>query len=148
MPKALTIKFEDFTDTLAVLGQALGIAEKNAEGGCGLLIEGRGMLHLLVQDADSARHVLEASKITVSEERDVILIISDPWESAVSDLSKFERIGESVYVLRVPRNGSVKITTRIEGKETTDYTRDDPARDAPGCRHTIVAILRWLRLIK
>ena len=144
MPKDLTINLDDPAGSLAVVGEALGVGGKNTEGGFGFLSGGKRVFHLLVQDAHSARRVLEASKIPVSEERDVLVIIADAGEKTITDLSGVETIGPDVYVLKVPDNGSARITTRIQASEKTDDTQDPL-----GCSHIIVGILRRLRrLIK
>jgi len=78
MAKDLTISLEDRPGTLADLGEALGKAGVNIEGICGIGVEGRGITHVLVEDAARARQALEGAGIKVEGE-------SDPL---VSDMSK------------------------------------------------------------
>lgn len=73
MAKDLTISLEDRPGTLADLGEALGKAGVNIEGICGIGVEGRGITHVLVEDASKARQALEAAGIKVEGEADAIV---------------------------------------------------------------------------
>jgi hypothetical protein len=74
MAKNLTIALEDRPGILADLGEALGGAGINIEGFCGYASEGRGTLHLLVEDPAAARGALEGAGFEVQEERDVLVV--------------------------------------------------------------------------
>jgi hypothetical protein len=74
MAKDLTITLEDRPGIVAELGEALGGAGINIEGFCGYASGGQGVVHLLVEDAGSARSALEGAGFTVQEERDVIVV--------------------------------------------------------------------------
>jgi len=74
MAKDLTVMLEDRPGTLADLGEALGKAGVNIEGVCGFPSLGKGVIHFLVDDAAAARRVLEAAKIHVNDERDVLVL--------------------------------------------------------------------------
>ena len=78
----LTVKLEDKPGTLAALGEVLGEADVNIDGICGVPCEGKGLLHILVQDPALTRSVLESSGFTVADERAVLLvnIIDRPGE--------------------------------------------------------------------
>lgn len=58
MAKDLTVVLEDRPGTIAHMGEALGKAGINIDGGCGFPCEGKGVLHILVEDAADARRVL------------------------------------------------------------------------------------------
>lgn len=73
MAKDLTVYLEDRPGTLADLGEALGKAGVNIEGGCGVQDDGRETFHLLFEDATGAREALEGAGIKVQAERDVIV---------------------------------------------------------------------------
>jgi hypothetical protein len=73
MAKDLTVYLEDTPGTLADLGEALGNAGVNIEGGCGVQDDGRETFHLLFEDADAARQALDAAGIKVQAERDVVV---------------------------------------------------------------------------
>jgi hypothetical protein len=74
MAKDLTIVLEDRPGTLADMGEVLGKAGINIEGSCGFTSQGKGIIHILVDDAAAARKALEAAKIHVQEERDVLVL--------------------------------------------------------------------------
>ncbi len=73
MAKDLTVVLENRPGTLADLGEALGGAGINLDAMCGFPCEGRGVIHILVEDAGGARSALEAAGLTVETERDVFL---------------------------------------------------------------------------
>ena len=74
MTKDLTVILVDRPGTLADLGEALGTAGINIEGICGFPCEGKGIIHVLVEDAASARKVLEEADIEVKNERPVLVL--------------------------------------------------------------------------
>lgn len=74
MAKDLTVIMEDRPGTLADMGEALGVAGINIDGVCGLPCEGKGVIHIIVEDAADARRVLEGSGFEVSDEREVLLL--------------------------------------------------------------------------
>ena len=73
MAKDLTVVLEDRPGTLAELGEALGKAGINIDGMCGFPCEGKGVIHVLVEDAQGARQALEAAGLEVQSEREVLL---------------------------------------------------------------------------
>ena len=74
MVKDLTISLEDRPGTMADVGEALGKAGINIEGFVGLAVDGRGLMHLLVEDASGARAALEGAGITVEGEADPLVM--------------------------------------------------------------------------
>jgi hypothetical protein len=74
MTKDLTINLADRPGTLAELGEVMGKAGVNIEGVCGIPGGGTSVVHILVEDVVSARRCLEAAKIQVQAERDVLLV--------------------------------------------------------------------------
>jgi len=74
MVKDIAVLLEDRPGALAKLGEALGKAEINIEGVAGMTVAGRGVIHLLVQEAHKAQRALSANGIDVEGERDVLLI--------------------------------------------------------------------------
>ena len=73
MAKDLTVYLEDRPGTLADLGESLGKAGVNIEGGCGVQDDGKETFHLLFEDAAAARQAIEAAGVKVQGERDVIV---------------------------------------------------------------------------
>jgi hypothetical protein len=74
MPKDLTVMIEDRPGTLADLGEATGKAGVNIDGMCGFPSEGKGVIHVLVEDADATRRALEGAGLEVRDERDVLIL--------------------------------------------------------------------------
>jgi hypothetical protein len=72
--KDLTLVLEDRPGELAKLGEATGAAEINIEGMAGDAREGRGVLHILVEDAGAAREALSGAGIEVQDERDAFVV--------------------------------------------------------------------------
>jgi hypothetical protein len=71
--KDLTVSLEDKPGEGARLGEALGNAGVNIEGMTALVLEGRGIVHLLVEDVGAARAAIEGAGIKVEGETDVIV---------------------------------------------------------------------------
>ena len=74
MATDLTISLEDRPGELARLGEALGAAGVNIDGGCATTAGGTGELHILVEDAAGARRALEAAGIQVTAEREAVVV--------------------------------------------------------------------------
>ena len=74
MAKDLTVVLEDRPGTLADVGEALGKANINIDGLCGFPCEGKGILHILVEDAAVARRALEEIGLEVGDEREVLVL--------------------------------------------------------------------------
>ena len=70
----LTVILEDRPGTLADVGEALGKAGINIEGLCGFPSEGKGVLHLLVEDGPTARRALKEAGLQVHSERQVLIL--------------------------------------------------------------------------
>lgn len=70
----LTVVLEDRPGTLADLGEILGKAGVNIEGLCGFPVEGKGVIHLFVDNSATARRVLSEAGIQVTGERDVLVL--------------------------------------------------------------------------
>jgi hypothetical protein len=93
MAKDLTVYLEDRPGTLAELGEALGKAGVNIEGGCGVQDDGKETFHLLFEDAAAARQALDAAGIKVQAERDVIVTEVPDTPGALGQLAR--RIAEA-----------------------------------------------------
>jgi hypothetical protein len=75
MATDLTVTLEDRPGELARLGEALGGAGINIEGLCGIGMAGRGVIHVLVEDAAVARPALEGAGIAVEAEADALVSV-------------------------------------------------------------------------
>ena len=74
MAKDLSVELDDRPGTLADMGEALGKAGINIGGICGASGEGKGLVHILVEDPSSARRVLKDIGVHVLEERNVLIL--------------------------------------------------------------------------
>ena len=88
MTKDLTVVLEDRPGTIADLGEALGEAGINIVGICGIPCEGKGILHILVDDAPGARRALETAGLHVTNERDVFLHESEDRPGMLGEVAR------------------------------------------------------------
>jgi hypothetical protein len=73
MAKDLLVSLADQPGEGAKLGEALGNAGVNIEGMCAVTHEGRGIVHILVEDVAGARAALEGAGLKVEGVTDVIV---------------------------------------------------------------------------
>jgi hypothetical protein len=74
MATDLTVSLADRPGELARLGEALGNAGVNIDGGCATTAGGSGEVHLLVEDAGEARQALQDAGIDVTGEREALVV--------------------------------------------------------------------------
>ena len=74
MATFLTVRVEDRPGELARLGEALGGAGVNVDGFSGTTSGGQAEIHLLVEDAASARSALEGAGLQVTGEREALVV--------------------------------------------------------------------------
>lgn len=116
MATDLTISVEDRPGGLASVGEALGSAGINIEGVCGLGWEGRGIIHVCVQDGTAARQALEAAGIKVEGEADAILTDPVPGSDDPGTLGMMARaVADAGINVRV-----LYLGTRSRGVVVTD----------------------------
>jgi hypothetical protein len=102
MATDLTISVEDQPGGLASVGEALGNAGINIEGLCGLGFEGRGIIHICVQDGAAARRALDAAGLKVEGESDAILAETVPNTDEPGTLGRMARkVADSGINVRV-----------------------------------------------
>jgi hypothetical protein len=100
MAKDLTVHLEDRPGTLAELGEALGGASINIDGMCGFVYDGRGVFHILTEDAAGARRALEDAGLEVSAERDVLLFEAEDRPGMLGEVArKIANAGVNVDLL-------------------------------------------------
>jgi len=73
MPKDLTVILEGRPGSLATLGEILGRAGVNIEGICAFTSQGKGEIHILVEEAAKASGALRASGMQVLRETEVMV---------------------------------------------------------------------------
>ena len=78
----LVVHLENEPGAMAQLGEVLGNAGINIDGVCGLVGEGWGEVHVLVQDGQLAREALADAGIACGDDRDVevVAVIDQPGE--------------------------------------------------------------------
>jgi hypothetical protein len=90
MPKDLTVVLQDRPGELARLGQATGEAGVNLQGMCAFTGEGRGIIHILVDDAKAgaARRALEEAGMGVADEREVLVVDMEDRPGTLGELAR------------------------------------------------------------
>jgi hypothetical protein len=90
MPKDLTVVLQDRPGELARLGQATGEAGVNLQGMCAFTGEGRGIIHILVDDAKAAaaRHALEEAGMGIADEREVLVVDIEDRPGTLGELAR------------------------------------------------------------
>jgi deoxyribonuclease V len=110
MAKNLTVELEDRPGSLAAAAQALGSAGINIAGTVGYPTEGKGMLHVLVEDAAAARRALEGAGLRVREERDVIVTDIEDRPGALGEIAtRVADAGVNLNLLYLATNTRVVI---------------------------------------
>lgn len=86
--KDLTVVLEDRPGELAKLGEATGAAGINIEGMSADTREGRGVLHVLVEDARAAREAMSGAGIEVENERDALVVEVDDRPGTMAEVAR------------------------------------------------------------
>ncbi|HEY6671071.1 MAG TPA: ACT domain-containing protein [Solirubrobacterales bacterium] len=86
--KDLTVIMDDQPGKLADLGEATGRAGVNIEGLCAMVGDGKGFIHLLVEDAGAARGALDAAGIGVADEREAIVVDLHDKPGAMGEIAR------------------------------------------------------------
>jgi hypothetical protein len=76
MATDLRVEAEDSPGQLAAIGGELGKAGINIDGFCAAVAGGRGVVHLLVEDAGGARQALEGAGYSVAAEKEALVLSS------------------------------------------------------------------------
>jgi hypothetical protein len=93
MATDLTVILEDQPGELARLGEAAGHGGVNLEGMAAFTGDGRGVIHVLVEDAAKARAALEAADIRIADEREALVVDIQDQPGSLGELSR--RLGEA-----------------------------------------------------
>jgi hypothetical protein len=90
MATDLTIVLRDRPGELARIGEATGEAGVNILGMCAFTGEGRGIIHILVEDekAGPARRALEAADLGVADSREVLVIDVNDRPGTLGELAR------------------------------------------------------------
>ena len=88
MPTDLTVIMEDHPGKLADLGEATGKAGVNIEGLCAMVGDGKGFIHILVEEAEEARKALEGAGIQVADEREAVIVDLHDKPGAMGEIAR------------------------------------------------------------
>jgi hypothetical protein len=88
MATDLTVILEDRPGELARLGQATGVGGVNIEGLAAFTGDGRGVIHVLVDDAARARAALEAAEIRIADEREALVVDIEDQPGSLGELAR------------------------------------------------------------
>ena len=75
--KDFCVEQDESPENLALIGEILGAAGVNIEGLCLTTCEGRNVIHFAVEDAVTARRVLEDSRIGIRDVSEVFVLHKD-----------------------------------------------------------------------
>lgn len=88
MHKDLTLIPDDQPGVLARIGEAAGAAGLNIEGVSAFTGQGKGVIHLLVDDPERGLEVLTAAGFDVKAMRDVVVIDCDDRPGEMGDAAR------------------------------------------------------------
>jgi hypothetical protein len=86
--KDLTVIMDDQPGKLADLGEATGRAGVNIAGLCAMVGDGKGFIHILVDDAPTARGALEEAGIRVADEREAVVVDLHDKPGAMGEVAR------------------------------------------------------------
>lgn len=102
MATNLTVTAEDRPGAMAAVGEALGGAGININGGCSVTSGGEGWMHILVDDAAAARSALEGAGMSVSDEREVVMVGATDQPGELGSVArKFANAGVNIELFYV-----------------------------------------------
>lgn len=93
MATDLSVVLKDRPGELARLGEATGLGGVNIEGMAAFTGEGRGIIHILVEDAAKAKATLEGAGIEVADEREALVVDIENSPGSLGELAR--RLGEA-----------------------------------------------------
>ena len=100
MATNLTVILRDRPGELAALGEAMGRAGINMLGMSALTGEGRGVINVLVEDAEVARAALEAADLGIADEREALVVDVHDKPGTLGELARqFADAGVNIELL-------------------------------------------------
>jgi len=91
MATDLRVEAEDSPGQLAAIGGELGKAGINIDGFCAAVAGGRGVVHLLVEDADGARQALEGAGYTVDAQKEALVLSAEDRPGYLGEMAGARR---------------------------------------------------------
>jgi hypothetical protein len=86
--KDLTVIMEDQPGKLADLGEATGRAGVNIAGLCAMVGDGKGFIHILVDDELAAKKALADAGIEVADEREAVIVDLHDKPGAMGEIAR------------------------------------------------------------
>jgi hypothetical protein len=86
--KDLTVIMDDQPGKLADLGEATGRAGVNIAGLCAMVGDGKGFIHMLVEDGAAARKALDEAGLSVADEREAVVVDLHDKPGAMGDIAR------------------------------------------------------------
>jgi hypothetical protein len=86
--KDLTVIMDDQPGKLADLGEATGRAGVNIAGLCAMVGDGKGFIHILVDDEVAARKALDEAGISVADEREAVIVDLHDKPGAMGEIAR------------------------------------------------------------
>jgi hypothetical protein len=86
--KDLTVIMDDQPGKLADLGEATGRAGINIAGLCAMVGDGKGFIHILVDDGAGATRALEEAGMSVADEREAIIVDLHDKPGAMGEIAR------------------------------------------------------------
>jgi hypothetical protein len=86
--KDLTVIMEDQPGKLADLGEATGKAGVNIAGLCAMVGDGRGFIHILVDDEETAKTALADAGIEIADEREAVVVDLHDKPGAMGEIAR------------------------------------------------------------
>ena len=120
MAKDLTVVLRDRPGELARLGQATGGAGVNIQGMCAFTGEGRGIIHILVDDdaAGAAHRTLEEAGMGVADEREVLVVDIEDRPGTLGELASTLAEANVNIELAYTTFGGIKIVIATDDMES------------------------------
>jgi hypothetical protein len=120
MAKDLTVVLQDRPGELARLGEATGQAGVNIQGMCAFTGEGRGIIHILVDDAfaGAAHRALEDAGMGVADEREVLVVDIEDRPGTLGELAR--TLGEANVNIELAYTtfGGIKLVIATDDMES------------------------------
>ena len=110
MAHNITVTLENEPGRLADLGETMGEAGINLEGGCGVVFEGKGYIHLLVDDPQKARAALDAAGFLASIPEEVLIVpVKNRPGGMGATARKLADAGVNIHLMYVAAGGKLAL---------------------------------------
>jgi hypothetical protein len=123
----LTLIFDDRPGELAQLGELLGDAGVNIRGLAAFTGDGRGIVHVLIDDDETRRaaDALKAARIGVADEREVLVIDAVDRPGSLGELTRqLAAANVNIDLAYTTFGGGVKIVIATDDLESARAALD------------------------